>query len=243
MPRFALMFLMSLLAACWMARAICEDVKPDTDAQKELEARLKASENEPAKPTGKVKKLQKGGDSQYGEGPNMYARLLEQFDANQDKKLTGNERTEAIKDIVKTLNGKDDLPMQVPDEMAARITEMRKRSLERFDENKDGSIDEKEAAKVLEQAERMNSPEGQEMRKHLLERFDENKDGKLDEKELAKAKEVLAKRAERHPPGREGKMERKEGKESAAKEEGVAEMSDAERAKAKAEIDRILNGN
>ncbi|MCW8130481.1 MAG: hypothetical protein KIS92_09050 [Planctomycetota bacterium] len=241
MPRIPLTVLLSVVAGAWMARAACEDApKPDAEAQKELEARLKEAENEPAKPTGKVKKIQKGGDSRYGEGANMYARLLEQFDANQDKKLTGAERTDAIKDISKSLNGKDDLPAQVPDEMAAKIAEMRKHTVERYDENKDGKVDEKEAAKVLEQMEKMNSPEGQELKKRLVERFDENKDGKLDEKEMAKAQELLSKRGERRPLGREGRMEKKN---EAEKEESVTDMSDAERAKAKAEIDKILNGN
>lgn len=246
MPIVALVAV-TLIGTWQQARA--EDTKPDAAAQKALEDRLKEAENEPAKPTGKVKKVQKGEagpGAKMGEGGGIWGRLLEQFDANKDKKLTGSERTDAVKDLVKTLNEKEgDIPAQVPDEMAAKITEGRKKMLERADENHDGKVDEKEAEKLLEQMEKMNSPEGQEMRKRLMEKFDENKDGKLDEKEMAKAREFMQKHQARRE-GKEGKGEGKgpgKGETEKTNDEGVSKMTDAERAKAQADIDRILGGN
>ncbi|MBI3828620.1 MAG: EF-hand domain-containing protein [Planctomycetes bacterium] len=242
--------LVAVLAVALMglshAAARSSDAPQGDDAAKnELEARLKAEADNPTAPTGKSgKKGAKGekgekGAGKMGEGGGMYGRLLEQFDADHDKKLTGKERTDAIDFLMKTSNEKDiDLPPQVDEEQANKIKNMRKQMMERADENKDGKIDAKEAAKMLEQMEKMNSPEGLELRKKLMEKFDENHDGKLDEKEMAKAKEAMLARQGKRGPG--GKGEGKKETETKS-DDGINTMNDAERAKAQAELDKILN--
>lgn len=244
MSRTNLMAVMAVaLLGLSHAAVRCSDAPQSDDAaKKELEARLKAEADNPTAPTGKAgKKYVKGGEA--GEGKmaegGMYGRLLEQFDADHDKKLTGKERTEAIDFLVKTSNEKDvDLPPQIDEEQASKIKGMKKQMMERSDENKDGKIDAKEAARMLEMMEKMNSPEGIEMRKKLMEKFDENHDGKMDEKEMAKAKEAIMNR-----PGKRGQGAKVEGKKEAEtkSDDGINTMNDAERAKAQAELDKILN--
>lgn len=214
----------------WVAAAVLaagltahgEDApQSDEAARKALEERLKAAAEEPAKPTGKVKKVQKGTEGEMRE------KMMERFDEDKNGVLDPGERAKA-------------------EEFGAKIkadgAEHQKRMLERFDANKDGKLDEAEQAKAHEMMEKRMGLEKGEIRKRMLEKFDANKDGKLDEKEQALAREEFIKNQVGRRMDADGKAERKnaEGEKNA---EGVTKMSDEERTKAQAEFDKIFGGN
>jgi len=231
--RTVLVLTLALGMARWIPAEEPTTPQADDQARKELEERLKAipeGEN-----TGKAKtkglKEGKAGAGEPAQDGEMYVKFMQRFDENGDGKLDEAERAKA-----QEAYEKKDGPL------GERGGEMRKKALEMFDANKDGKLDDKERAKLNEHAEKMKNRTPEEMKKDYLARFDANKDGKLDEKERVKAQEEFLKmRQAGAGRGDKNKGDAKgPAKTADAKSESVMTLSEADRAKAMKDFDRLF---
>ena len=131
-------------------------------------------------------------------------KVLAAYDANKDRKLTGDERTAANKalaegkvsaartagrvrgswagreDMIKQYDKDGDGKLSEAEQQAAREAWRARWELRRYDANRDGKLDEKEtAARDKARAER------EERRKEFMKRFDKNENGRIDSDERA----------------------------------------------------------
>ena len=199
-----------------------------------------------------MKKYDLDGDGNVTQQERDKVRDIERFDADKDGKLDEKEsaalaarqaeRAKQRQDYMKKydLDGNGEV---------SRQEQTKVRHLDRFDANKDGKLDEKEAAALaahekedetrradflkkydkngdgqLSSEERRDGYRamGEERRKQFTARYDKNKDGKLDEQERGAIRADMIKRFElsRYDKNKNGEID---GEEIAARDAGRAE--------------------
>ena len=143
--------------------------------------------------------------------PDMHQRMLEKFDANKDGKLDETEMAARKAELGKHRAERGNRPARpegaVHPGNRRRPHSERPEMLERFDDNKDGQLNEqehknlKDAGKKHREGRQEKSRERrEEFRKGFMEKLDTDKDGKLSDEEKEAAKKQ---RGERR--GRKGK--------------------------------------